>query len=365
MVGSPPAPAQDPSRPVLDVDCVSCLLVDDEGVALWARRPRLPRANASTTKLATALVVVERADLEDHVTVSQAAAAVPGGRFSLEAGERAAVGELLEGLLVASSNDAAYALAEHVAGSEAAFLNLMHAKAREVGATGSRFASSHGLDAPGHLSTAYDLAALGSATLEDPLLSEIVKSPEAIIETSGRRIRVENTNELLETYRGLVGIKTGYTIEAGNVLVAAAERQGRRLIAVVMGSEEHFTDARRILDHGFKVLARGVILDKDGIVGSLVLDPSGSVDVAPAAVIRGLARPEDVRIQLRPLDTLVPPVGPGERVGKFVVTRDGHVVAETAAVSLGRVYREGGRWGEGVLAALLGVAGRVIPARTR
>lgn len=347
-----------------EVDCASCLVVADDGSVLWARAPRVRRPIASTTKMATALVVVERADLDAEVQVSGRAAAVPGGRLSLEEGEVFSVRELLFALLLASSNDAAVALAEHVAGSEDAFVDLMHGRVRELGATRTAFTTSHGLDEPGHVSTAEDLARLGGAVLEHPLLAEIVSTARASLTSSTRTVDIENTNELLQGYRGAVGIKTGYTSLAGNVLVAAAERQGRRVLAVAMDSEDAFADSRRLLDHGFAVLRRGVLVRKGDPVGAIVFDPAGAVDVTAARSIRGLPSPGSVRIELRLLDRIVPPLEAGTKVGTVVVRMGDRVVGRTDAVASTHVPVGRSGWVGAALAALVRGCARALPGTT-
>ena len=215
----PPAPAAAfaPS-PRPPVNCGACLIAAGEDV-LWGRAIDVRRANASTTKMVTALVVARETRLDELVRASRNAAATGGGGLDLRPGDVFTAGELLYALLLSSSNDAAVALAEHVAGSERAFAARMNRVAESVGATDSSFVTAHGLDVPGHYSTARDLARIALAVLRRPALAEIVATPSKTI--SGGRTLV-NTNPLLESYEGAVGVKTGYTAGAGDVLVAAA-----------------------------------------------------------------------------------------------------------------------------------------------
>ena len=200
------------------------------GAALYEKDADAQSRIASTTKILTALVVAERCDPDEIVVIPPAAAGIKGSSMDLRAGERLTVRELLYGLLLVSGNDAAAALAIHCAGSEAAFAALMNEKARELGAADSRFVNPHGLDAEGHFSTARDLTKIAAAAMDNPLLREITSTKRAQI---GDRTLV-NHNKLLWRGQDVVGVKTGYTRAAGRILVSAAERDGRRLIAVTI-----------------------------------------------------------------------------------------------------------------------------------
>ena len=350
-----------PPRP--DVTCAACIVVAGEQV-VWGRSADTRRANASTTKMATALVVARRGGLEETVVVSRTAAATGGGGLDLRPGDRFSVRELLTALLLTSSNDSAVALAEHVAGTEAAFVARMNALLRDLGARSSHFVTAHGLDVPGHYATARDLARIGLAVLRSPLLSEIVAATGATITGARGSVRHANTNPLLESYPGAVGIKTGYTSSAGDVLVAAAERAGRRLIAVAMGSASAAADAAALLDYGFAVLGRGVLLREGAAVGVVVFDPSGSVGVVAGRTVRGIQRPETVSVTYQP-GTAVPPLDRGETLGSVVITSaGGAVVARAPAVAQDAVGDAGDEGFAGLLGDVLGAAAELIGARS-
>ena len=232
----------------------SALLVDDSsGLALWSRRPGDRRAPASLTKMMTALVVRADDPLAATFVVSALAAATPGSRMDVAAGQRLTVEQLLYGLFLPSGNDAAVALAEGTAGSVPAFVGQMNARAKSMGLTGTHFANPHGLDAAGHYSTATDLAALGRAILRDPVLAQIVQTREQVIRAPDGQVLFDlhNLNELLGSYPGADGIKTGTTDEAGQNLVAADMRDGNQLIGVILGSTDRYADARALLDTGW------------------------------------------------------------------------------------------------------------------
>lgn len=345
-------------RPPQDVSCYACLVITDSGDVLWERRSKETVAIASATKIFTALVVRQEATLDQEVTVSAGAAATSGGKLSLLAGDRFSVEELLWGMLLNSSNDAAVALAEHVAGSQAGFAVLMNEIAAEMGAEDTSFVTAHGLDAPGHQSTATDLATAAVELLADPLLAEIVVTPRHRISGS-RDIVLENTNVLLETYPGLLGVKTGFTSDAGNVLVAAAEHQGRQILTVALGSDDHFADTRAMLDFGFDALAREILLPSMSPLGSIAIGSAGATEVVAARTVRGLAAQHSV--ELIPRSDLVGPLSAGQRVGTILVRDGERFIGRSAAVAATDVAVEEQNWPEDLLTRVLGFAARLWP----
>ncbi len=228
------------------VGAKAALAVDvDADQVLFSWRPDEPLPPASTAKLMTALVTVQRLDLDTRVVVSSRAAAAPGSRMGLVAGESLPVRDLLYGLLLPSGNDAAVALAEQVAGSEEAFVKLMNETAATLRLQRTSFANPHGLDDPNQLTSAADLVILARAVLAYPLVSKIVATQTA--QVGGRTLT--NTNELLGAYRGVDGVKTGTTDLAGECLVASVTRDGHRLLVVILGSPDRYADARTVLDY--------------------------------------------------------------------------------------------------------------------
>jgi D-alanyl-D-alanine carboxypeptidase (penicillin-binding protein 5/6) len=308
---------------------------------------------ASTTKMMTALLVVEETGLDEAVVVSAGAAATGGGGLALEAGEVWSAGSLLHALLMSSSNDAAVSLAEHVAGSEPAFVEMMNARAGDMGLRGTRFTTAHGLDMAGHHSTAADLAELGRALLEVPALAEIVAAPEASIEGPRGLVILENRNLLLESYPAADGIKTGYTRGAGNVLVASARRGDRHLIAVAMRAVDPFEDARRMLDAGFAALRRTLLLEAETELASLVFDPAGSVGIAAARPVRGVTDATTLATVFEPSPRLSLPIEAGQVVGRLLVVDGDDVVARVDARATGSLRSDQQAWGARLLGALL------------
>jgi len=228
----------DPSLTVApDITAVTGVLVDATGRQLWSRQPTTRRAMASTTKMMTALVVLERSSADEMVTISSAASNVPYAT-GLIAGERMSVRQLLELALVASSNDAVTALAQHVGGSEGAFVTIMNDRAHELELDETHFANPHGLDRPGHYSSAEDLASLSRTAMLLPEFRRIVTLKSVTLPSYEERPArlLKSTDELLGSYAGILGIKTGFTDDAKYSLVSSAERDGVTLTAVILGA---------------------------------------------------------------------------------------------------------------------------------
>jgi D-alanyl-D-alanine carboxypeptidase len=236
------------------VTASTAILVDaDDGTVLWEKRPHRPLPIASTTKIMTATIVLERLPLDQLVKVPAAAARMPLVREGLRGGERVAVWKLLDGLLIFSGNDDALTLAHAVAGSGRAFTTLMNEKAQELGLGDTHFTSVSGVVDEGNRSSAWDLAAMARYAMRDPRFRKVVRTRIARVPWSAPtygKVYV-NKNQLLRSYRGADGIKTGWTTLAGHCLVASAHRGDRRLIAVMLHSLDPYRDARLLLNFGF------------------------------------------------------------------------------------------------------------------
>lgn len=302
-----------------------------EDRVLWGREEDVARPMASTTKMMTALLAVESGALDDTVVVSPRAAAigrVPGGAtLGLDEGQRVPMRELLAGLLLRSGNDAAVAVAEHVAGSEAAFVAAMNARARELGLDDTSFVDASGLtDSPAHHASPRDLARLGQIAMRDPEFADLVDDFRVTFPDFGT---LTSRNLLLDTYRGATGIKTGYTALAGLCLVASATREGRTLFAVVLGSDDSFADTTALLDHGFDDFTVASAADVD--VGPY----RTSTGDVPTRLVDARSRTVPVDGTVRVRSMLVPeaggPVQRGTRLGRAELVVAGKVV-DTAGI---------------------------------
>ena len=232
----------------------SAILVDAaSGRVLYEKNAHDARPIASITKLMTALVAVElRPDLSSVVTVKQEWTGAEGSSMYLKPGEELTLEELLYGLLLASGNDAALAVAGYCAGDVASFVEKMNKKAADLGMNQTCFANPNGLDDPNHYSTAADMAILARAVLERQELRAIVGTRTAVV--AGRTLT--NHNKLLWQYQGCTGLKTGYTDEAGRTLVSSALREGQELIAVTLNAPNDWADHAALFDYGFATYPR-------------------------------------------------------------------------------------------------------------
>ena len=241
----------------LDVTAKAAVLMEMEtGKTLWEKNKQTPRPPASTAKILTALVTIDRVPLKEVVTVSTTAAANRSPAVALKNGEHLTVQNLLYALLLQSNNDAALALASHIGGSTPNFVQIMNQKARSLGALHSKFFNPTGMPHRGQVTTASDLALITKVALANPEFRRIVATKSYPWKSSTWEGTMDNSNELLKSYTGAIGVKTGSTREAGHCLVAAAQREDKTLIAVVLGSQEKqvWQDAKKLLDHGFKTL---------------------------------------------------------------------------------------------------------------
>jgi D-alanyl-D-alanine carboxypeptidase (penicillin-binding protein 5/6) len=231
-------------------------LVKVDGREVWARNPSIRLPPGSLAKMMTGLLVVERADLRSVATVSREASRETGTRLGFSPGDRVIVLELLAATLIGSANDACHVLAEHVAGSEAKFVTLMNARAREMGLSDTRFANACGHDAPQMRSTARDLARLAETAMGNPVFAKMAGLEDGWISTAdaGKKFPLRNTNLLIGRYRGAIGVKTGFTRSAGKCLVGLAERRGKRILLVLLNAPDRWWKAEEILDAAF---ARG------------------------------------------------------------------------------------------------------------
>ncbi len=327
------------------IDAAAWIVVDPAtGETLAARAPDRELPMASTTKIMTALVVLETAGLDDRHTVPPVAARVGESSGALQEGETLSVRELLTALMVASGNDAAITLAQGVGGSQAGFVALMNRRARELGLTHTRFANPHGLDAPGHHSSVRDLVRLGREAMRDPLFRELAASRRASIPGPGgvgvREYASENL--LLDIDPEADGIKTGSTDGAGYALVAHTRRRalGVQLYAAVIGSpssDRRALDAARLLRYGFAQYARATLVPGDAVIGRAPVDGRPGTDV-PYRAASALAAP--LRLDAPVTETIVAPtelrapVGAGDVIGTITVRQGSRVLGRRDLVAM-------------------------------
>jgi D-alanyl-D-alanine carboxypeptidase (penicillin-binding protein 5/6) len=338
------APAQAAEQAPDASSAAAAIVVDGRnGETMFAKNVHSRHAIASTTKLMTALLALERARPREVFSAPPYNALPPESRINLRAGERMTVGDLLEALLLESANDAAVTLAEGISGSRDAFVADMNERAAELGLDDTSYANPIGLDDPANYSTARDLAALSMRLMRRPRFRRIVDMPEAELESGARPRVVDNRNGLVASYPWVTGIKTGHTIQAGDVLVGSASgRGGAKVISVVLGEpSEASRDAEtlellrwglgrfrrvRALDPG-RSLARAEIKYRD--------ERAALVPRRPARVL--IRRGERIDRRVRAPGELEGPLAEGERVGSVTVLVDGEPVRRMALVTAAEV----------------------------
>ncbi len=322
-----------------------CLLDLTTGQVLGGKNMMQMRQVASTTKVLTAVMALEYAELSEVAVISPKAASTESG-MGLKPQDQMTVEDLLKAALLESANDASVALAEHVAGSEDLFAYLMNKKAWVIGAYRTHFTNSSGLPDKEHTSTSYDLAVITRYALGNPIFLKMVSTRQAIIKQPGYpagRI-IFNTNKLLGSYDGVIGVKTGTTDAAGKCLIAAAQRADRKLVSVVLRSWDRYADSRRLLDWGFASFTREKIVDRSNMFKVLPVLNGTSIQVTvyPARDVY-LWLPEDkagvekvVAVEYRPKA----PLRAGQKVGELEVRYLGITVDRVKLVAGHAVAKE-------------------------
>ena len=312
---------------------------------------------ASVTKVMTLLLIMEALDdgrigWDDMVQTSAAAAAKGGSQIYLEENEQLPLEEMLKSIVVSSANDCACAMAEHIAGSEAAFVEMMNARAEQLGMTDTHFVNCTGLDdepeAAEHLTTAYDIALMSRALLGH----EAIKKYTTIWMDTVRdgQFGLSNTNKLVRFYDGTTGLKTGYTSAAGHCLSASAERNGMELIAVVLhcaSSTDRFESAKALLNYGFSNYA--LITPDPGELPAVPVTLGASMEITPVLadetpilIDKALATGVETRVRVN--ESVTAPVEAGQTLGTLAITSGSQTIAERDLVAPEAV--EALRWGD-------------------
>ena len=298
------------------------LLDAGTGRVLYEKNADEPAAIASTTKIMTALLIIERCNLEDTVEIPPEAVGVEGSTIYLKAGEVLTVRTLLYGLMLHSGNDAAVALAIHCSGSVESFAQLMNRRAEALGLTHTHFCNPHGLDEPGHCASARDLALLAAEAMENSVFREIVSTKTITLE--GRSFT--NHNKLLWQVEGAVGVKTGYTKSAGRILVSCAERGGRRLVAVTLNDPDDWRDHGMLFDTGFSSFAMQTVAEEGQVMGSTCVMNADGIQaeaVLKEKIALFLAPSEQVALAVDLPQFVFAPVKAGEVAGSVRILVDG------------------------------------------
>ena len=314
------------------VSAKSAVLIEyHTGKVLYAKNADKQLPMASTTKIMTALLALEEGNLEDMVTISRRAANVEGSSMYLREGEKISLSDLLIGLMLSSGNDAALAIAEHMAGNEAAFADRMTKKAKEMGCINTQFKNASGLPNDEHYTTALELALITGKALENEKFREIVSTKSA--KAGGRTL--SNHNKMLSLYEGAIGVKTGFTKKAGRTLVSAANRGGVELIAVTLNAPDDWTDHTNILNYGFSQMERRQIVAK-GDRASSVSVLNGAPNNAPVLfaedVFLSVLKTAKTEIKYSVRNDISAPIEKGEEAGRAEIFLDGVKMGETPLI---------------------------------
>lgn len=289
-------------------------------------------ANASTTKIVTAITAIQNCDdLQEEIVVDDLAIGVEGTSIYLKKGEKIKVIDLLYGLMLRSGNDSAAALACHVGGTYENFIDMMNKTAEIAGAKNSHFANPHGLDNPEHYTTAYDLALITCYALNNPIFKEIVSTKQYKIEATnvGETRYLNNKNKLLSSLDGCTGVKTGFTSKAGRCLVSSCERNGMEVVCVVLNCGPMFEESKQFLNNAFVDYTYACVVDKDKPIYNeyYLNDTKGQLNlVADESFYIPLNNyeTEDVTIQYT-LNEFSGDIDEGEEVGEINVFVDKHL----------------------------------------
>lgn len=337
----------------LGLNAKSAILMEEStGNILYESNPdeRLPIA--SVTKVMTMLLIMEAVDsgkisLDDMVTVSENAMSYGGSTMFLETGEQLTVNDMLKGIAVASANDGCVAMAEHLAGSESAFVDMMNEKAKELGMENTHFMNTNGLDEDDHYSSARDVAIMSRELMKH---ETIFNYTSIWMDTlRGGKFQLANTNKLIRFYDGANGLKTGSTSKALCCLSAAAKRNDMQLIAVVLGaptSAERFASAKSLLDYGFANYAVNTQITAGDEVQKIAVEKGvdKEVDVVAGDSCSTLVKKgqeDNITKEIKIDETITAPIEAGQKIGTMTISRDGEVIADIDLNALSAVEKKG------------------------
>lgn len=348
-----PSVARAESEPQID-GAAYVLMAGDSGEILASGNADVRRYPASTTKIMTLVLALEavangEASLEDTVTTSEYAASMGGSQVYLYAGEQRTLEEMLIAVAVGSGNDASVAVAEHIGGSLGNFVEMMNARAAELGMSGTHYANPHGLHDPEHYTTAGDMAILAHHAINVPKMLDFTGIYEYQFRGEPKPLVLWNTNRLLKWYEGADGLKTGYTSEAGRNLVATAKRGDLRLISVVMGVEPkngHFTESMKLLNYGFNNYSYELLYGAWESVCAVPVEKGEQMMVDAyidnaAGILRKSGDGSEYTTEINIPEWPMAPISEGASIGELQILRDGQVVSTVPLLAKSGVEKIG------------------------
>lgn len=305
------------------------LIESNSGKVLYDKASHEPLYPASTTKVVTALLGIELANMDEIAIISKNAAQVSEASIYLEESQQVSIEELVRGALIKSGNDAAYAIGEHIGGSENVFVMIMNKKAAILGAENTFFRNTNGLPNDNHLSSAYDLALIGRYAMHNSFFSDYVKIKEDQLHfKSGETRYIKNTNKLLWNYPYATGIKTGTTRAAGQCLIASAEKDGLELIAVVLGSKGRYVDVINLFEYGFNNWVT-YNLPKNTFMGQIKINGAlnGELDLQLSKNINEVYhKSSTLKVKKHFNTNIYPPIAEGSELGVLEIYIDDIIV---------------------------------------
>lgn len=334
----------------LEISAKSAVLMDaDSGRVLYEKDSHLRLPQASTTKITSAILAIEKGNLTDKITISKYAAETGGAAIWLETGEVLTLEDLLYAMLLNSANDAAMAVAEHIGGNEENFVKMMNDFARDLGAKDTHYVNPHGLHDDNHYSSAYDLALLGRYAMQNPTFEKIVATEKRVIPWAGHewnRLLI-NKNKFIhnpDLYPGADGIKNGFTTPAGYCLVASATRNGMRLIAVVMDCPGATEEIKKMFDYGFQNYKRTLLFSRGETVDKLRLENEASLGLISAEPFYAALKQDEaekVNVEVTVPEDISLPIKKGNVCGKAVCKVDGEVIGMVNLMAADSVKKPG------------------------
>lgn len=344
-----PVLASEKKSTELAAQAKSAILIErDTGKVLYEKNSDQPLPPASMTKIMTMILIMEALDkgeitFKDKVRASEYASSMGGSQIFLEPGEEMTVNELLKGIAIGSGNDASMAMAEHLAGSEDKFVEMMNKKAKEIGLKHTKFQNPTGLPVDDHYSTAHDMAMMGKELLKyEDIINYTSKYEDYLREDTDKKFWLVNTNRLVKFYPGVDGLKTGFTGQAKYCLTATAKKGNMRVIAVVFGAntpKERNNEITKMLDYAFSQYTTTPLYKKDAPIKKVEVNKGeqkyvNAVTSEPLSVLakKGTTA-KDMKTEVKLDENLNAPVKKGDEIGTITIKKDGKVMSKSPLVA--------------------------------
>lgn len=325
------------------------LIEQESGRVLYEKNGYEPLAMASTTKIMTCILAIEKGNLSDIVTISKRASSAPPVKLHLKTGEKQRLGDLLYALMLQSDNDAAIAIAEHIGGSVEEFCEQMTQRAKEIGAQHTSFKTPNGLDAEGHYASAYDMALIGAYALKNPEFVKIITTATIQIPTipteGSHTYGLQNKNRFFYSYEGANGIKTGFTNKAGHCFVGAAHKNDMQLIGAALGSgwgsagkTQKYTDVINMMNYGFKHYKKYILVEPQKDVMKVKIDKALEKELSlecDEKITLPLNDQEKATLYIKKVapTQLVAPIHKGDIIGEVQVICEGVTLAKVPLIA--------------------------------